>query len=385
MNEWPARFAFLLLVWLCAACAAPPEPMVDAGMEPALDSDEAGLWMRVERSEEALRTSGKVVDDPVLHAYVNGIVCRLSPEFCEDIRVYIVRQAGFNASMAPNGAMYVWTGLLLRVQNEAQLATVLGHELAHYQQRHSLARWRDIRAKTTGLIFFQLAVAVAGIPLAGDLAALGVYGSILAFSREHEREADDLGFEMMANAGYDPEEASKVWVLLIEEKEASDDEETFIFFSTHPASEERSKTLAEMAKAVDGGERLIARERFLKVTAHHRPTWMRDELRQRDYERIEVLIQRRLKRQDNKGELQFFLGELHRMRGEDDDDSKAVEAYETALQLGGAPPEAHRSLALTYWSLDRPEEARLAFENYLAADPEAEDRLMIESYIEQLR
>ena len=119
--------------------------------------------------------------------------------------------------MMAKGTMQVWTGLLLRVQNEAQLAAVLGHELTHYLRRHTLQRWRDIRAKTDALIFFQLATAVAGVGIVGTVATLATIGSIKAFSRDMEREADSLGFEIMTKAGYDPREMPKIWEMMIAE------------------------------------------------------------------------------------------------------------------------------------------------------------------------
>ena len=72
------------------------------------------------------------VRDPVLNAYVRKVLCRtIGDAHCAPIRLYIIRTSQFNASMAPNGMMQVWTGLLLRMDNEAQLATVLGHEMGH--------------------------------------------------------------------------------------------------------------------------------------------------------------------------------------------------------------------------------------------------------------
>jgi predicted Zn-dependent protease len=66
------------------------------------------------------------VRDPALNAYVRSVLCKVTDDYCRDVRVYIVDVPYFNASMAPNGAMMVWTGTLLRVRNEAQLALVLG-------------------------------------------------------------------------------------------------------------------------------------------------------------------------------------------------------------------------------------------------------------------
>ncbi|MCH8926969.1 MAG: M48 family metalloprotease, partial [Proteobacteria bacterium] len=313
------------------------------------------------------------------------ILCRLVEDYCGDIRFYIVRHPYFNASMGPNGAMQIWTGLLLRVQNEAQLAAVLGHELTHYLRRHTLQRWRDIRAKTDALIFFQLATAVAGVGIVGTFAQLAALGSIQAFTRDMEREADRVGFEMMTGASYDPNAAPKIWEMMIAEKEASNLPKGSIFFASHPTSEERQETIAKMAAEYDSDTAKLGRERFVEMTARYRGDWLRDELRQRDFGSLQVVLDYLMEAGANPGELHYFQGELHRLRGEEEegDEAKAVEAYKTAIDTGAAPPEAHRALGLVYWSAGRKDEARGAFEAYIEVAPEAEDRAMVEYYLQQ--
>ena len=147
MRSARAVPALAFLCFFITACATGPIEDVKPGDRPALNTDEAGFWMVTDRVEEKLRTSGRVVEDPEVNAYVRGILCRLTPEHCANIRLYIVRTPNFNASMMPNGAMQVWTGAILRTRNEAQLAYVIGHEVAHYLRRHTVQRWRDARAK----------------------------------------------------------------------------------------------------------------------------------------------------------------------------------------------------------------------------------------------
>ena len=375
----------VLIPLLAAACATEPLQDLEPGERPAIETDEAGLWMQSDRLEERARTSGKVVRDPELNAYLRGILCKLAAGHCNEIRLYVIRHANFNASMAPNGAMFVWTGLMLRTENEAQLAYVLGHELAHYLSRHTVQRWRDIRATTDALVFFQIATAVVGLGLVGTVAQFAALGSIMSFSRDQERESDDLGLKMLRNAGYDPREAAKIWDLLILEKEVAEDPKKLIFFSTHPAAEERSETLAKMAEDFDGGAATLGREPFVAVTSRFRGQWLLDELRQRDYGRMEVLLGHMLESGPAPAELHFFRGESFRLRGEEEDNELAVAAYEDALELESPPPETYRSLGLVYWEMERPGDARSAFESYLRENPAAEDRAMIESYIQQIK
>ena len=216
-----ATFATLLIAGACASTA--PVPDIQPGQRPALESDEAGFWMAFEEYEEDLRASGVIVRDPALNRYVTGIICGLVADHCQDIRVYIVRHPGFNASMGPNGTMQVFTGLMLRAENEAQLAYVLGHELGHYIRRHTLTRMRDVRNKTDAAAVFGMAGAmVVGVPVVGVVSGGIASASISAFGRDQEREADAIGFEMFRKAGYDSTQAARIWELLIAEAEAGD-------------------------------------------------------------------------------------------------------------------------------------------------------------------
>ena len=217
MNPCRRCLALAMAMLLAAGCATQPVVDVKPGEQPSLDTAEAGFWMQMDRIERSVRTSGRVVRDPGLNAYLREIFCDLSPDYCDDIRLYIVRSPGFNATMMANGTMQLWTGMLLRVQNEAQLSAVLGHELTHYLRRHTLQKWRDIRAKTDALVFFQFATAVVGLGIVGIVALIGTLGSIQSFNRDQEREADRVGFEMMDGAGYAPEEAPRIWDTLVAE------------------------------------------------------------------------------------------------------------------------------------------------------------------------
>jgi hypothetical protein len=386
MNPSRRYLALAMATVFAAGCVTQPVVDIKPGEQPPLETEEAGFWMQMDRLEQSVRTSGRVVRDPELNAYLRLIFCDLSPDYCNDIRLYVVRAPGFNATVMANGTMQLWTGMLLRVQNEAQLAAVLGHELTHYLRRHTLQKWRDIRAKTDAMVFFQFATAVVGLGVVGLMAQFATLGSIQAFNRDQEREADRFGFEMMAGAGYEPEAAPRIWDALIAEKEASSRPKGSIFFASHPASEERRETLTEMAAEYKTVAAELGRERFVAMTAGFRGEWLRDELRQRDFGAMQIVLDRLMEAGANPGELYYFQGELHRLRAqaEEADADKALMAYEKAIELGGAPPEVHRALGLIHWSARREAQAKLAFETYLSAVADAPDRAMIEHYLEQM-
>jgi predicted Zn-dependent protease len=373
---------------LLAACAGAPEPLADLqpGERPEISSDEAGLWMQMDMVENKLKTSGHVVDDPKLNAYIRSVTCRLSPEYCKHLRLFIVQTPHFNASMSPNGTMQVWTGTLLRVQNEAQLAYILGHEMAHYIRRHSVQKWRSIRRKSDGMAFFTVTTRMAGLGFVGDLADLASMASVMAFSRDHERESDDIGFDLMVGAGYAAAEAPKTWQALLAESNADGEEKEkpSVFFASHPAIEERVGTL-QAKTAAHAGQGEAGRKPYVNAVKRFRRDWLRDELRKRDFAGTRVVLANLAAAGHPAGDIRFFEGELYRLRGDDGDLKEAIAAYRAAIKAKGAPAEAHRSLGLAYWKTNQPKPARKSFRRYLAAAPKAEDRAMIQSYIEQLK
>lgn len=362
---------------------------IKPGERPPIETDEAGYWMVMDQAEEKLKTSGHLVRDRRLQAYLEGVVARLVPEYSQDIRIYLARVPHFNASMAPNGAMQIWTGLLLRVENEAQLAAIIGHELGHYLRRHTLQRMRDVIDKTGALVFVQLATAVAGIAPVGDLIQLGTIGSIQAFSREQEREADGYGIALMTRAGYDPREAAKVWERLIAEQEADKDRhKPFMFLATHPAAEERYAALQEL------GEEIVARRQegfqlgeatYLQTVAPYRRDYLRDDLNLRNYDRSEKLLQMLMENKRNQGELRYFSGELYRLRGQEGDTERALAEYEKATRAGTPPPDVYRAMGLLYSRAGKKQEAIEAFETYLQTSSECTDRKMIQYLIEEMK
>ncbi|WP_425407076.1 M48 family metalloprotease [Hwanghaeella sp.] len=356
---------------------------LNPGERPDLSSDEAGIWMMMDRAERKLATSGRVINDPALKDYVGKMVCDLAGDYCGDIRVYIVRKPEFNATMAPNGTMSVYSGLLLRARNEAQLATVLGHEIGHYLRRHSYQQMKDRIDKTNGLVFFRVFTAALGVPVVGDIAALGTIGSIASFGRDHEREADGYGILLMARAGYSPHEAAKIWENLNAELGDEKRSQSF-FYSTHPETSERQAMLRQLADEVpvaggDGGT--IGTEAYRDALSPHWRELLADEVAKRDYGRTERLFDSLIADGFRAGAVYYYKGEMYRQRGEEGDEDLALAAYHAATQFADAPPELFKARGQIFQRKGLKAEARASYEEYVRLSPDAADRKMIEFMI----
>ncbi len=151
------------------------------------DKDERGLWMEMDEAERDLKASPAVIRDPGLNAYVREVLCRTAgQDECRNVRLYLVRTPYFNANMAPQRGCRSGRGLLLRVENEAQLSAILGHEYTHFRNRHSVQLFREAKEKSNAAAW----LAFTGV---GLIASIGLIGSLYKFSRDMEREADRAG------------------------------------------------------------------------------------------------------------------------------------------------------------------------------------------------
>jgi beta-barrel assembly-enhancing protease len=363
---------------LIAAEVPPPAP-VSAGYQPS-DKDERGLWMQAQEYERNLGNSSFVMRDPELNAYVRKILCRTIGESnCADIRVYIIRTPYFNASMAPNGVLEIWSGLLLRLQNEAQLAAVLDHEYGHYQQRHSLQLFRNARNKSGAAVWFSM------FGLAGQLVSLGMISSVFQFSREMETQADSLSVDFMAHGHYDPRAAVAVWENLRAEMDAtaaarnqkSRKNQTGGIFATHPPTLERVANLKSLAdKLPSGDNRELGREAYIHAIQPYWASLIDDQIKLNDFGASEFLLAQ-LAQEGWSSRLLLARAELYRSRGTEKDLTAAAGFYRDAMALPDAAPEVWRGLGIALLRSGKTEEGQAMLKEYLSRRPDCPDRTMI--------
>ncbi|MBY8824984.1 M48 family metallopeptidase [Sphingomonas colocasiae] len=375
------------LTWNHAvAQVAPPPPPYQGAYQPQ-GVDEIGLWREDDESERALAASRLVINDEKLTAYLRKVLCdAVGTDRCGSARIYVLREPTFNATMTPNGTMRIFSGILLRIQNEAELAAVMGHEFGHFEKRHGLTRFKSTRR---GYDFLAWGGLLAGMsPSYNTRQAyrnleITVYGSLFRYGRDNEREADLLGLGYLNRSRLRPQAASAIWQNLMGEIEASartkglqkPNFDAIAFTASHPPNAERAATLAALA-APDGDGRDDGASRYREALAPWLPMFLDDQIKLNDFGASEYIIAN-LAKQGWTADLWLARGELYRTRGNQRDLANAVEFYAKAVELDGTKAPAFRGLGLSLIKLGKPSDGKAALRKYLELDPTASDAKMI--------
>lgn len=387
-----ARVAVAAAALASSATAYAAEPIPEFrphNMRPDIHTDEGGLWATSDEVEQQIKASAELDQDAQLTGYVREVACKVASDYCSEIRVYILDLPYFNAAMAPNGCMQVWSGLLLRVDNEAQLAFALGHETTHFVRNHSILAWRKAKAQTSVAMVVSLVAGGAGASILGSLVYLGIAASLFSFTREEEADADRYGLQRAQEAGYDAGEGVNVFRGLQAEVAASDfdkvrkeDAHTSIF-DDHPNTAVRLAAVQEQVKTMPQGGK-VEKERYRAMIRPHLGDWLKDDLRRKDFGESLHLIDHLLEQGEDLGVLQFYKGEAYRLRRKDGDLELAQAAYTLAIAQPDAPATAWRQLADVEQSLGHADKAKADFESYLAKAPDADDRWLVEASLKKL-
>jgi beta-barrel assembly-enhancing protease len=328
--------------------------LIGPGYRPT-DRDEIGLWQQMGRVEEEVAGSNILIKDPALISYLQDLIGDVGGPAAKDMRIYLARIPEFNAVMFPSGFAVIFTGLLLRMRNEAQLAGVIAHESGHFLRRHMIRMWRDMRLKSDlfsiGAMIAGVAGGAAGVNT-GDITQLAQLGTILSlfkYNRTMEAEADAMGARLLAEQGYPAVEMANTWEQLIGEMDASAlhrrkrRDRGRSLFATHPSPEARMTDLKISAAEVTiPGRRYDSRRaRYLQAISPIRQMLLDDQVKLNDPGASQYLIET-LARDGWNGLLRFYEAEIWRLRNRQGDAQRAAQGYAIAVAYPDAPPDAWR-------------------------------------------
>ncbi|MDD1750531.1 MAG: M48 family metalloprotease [Methanothrix sp.] len=375
---------FLLSCIVLGGCAT--TSLAPISKDTVLEEDEKRLWKRASEEQHDLDRSGLLYKDEALERYVNDVARKIQPPEIYAVipfKVKVIKNPYLNAFALPNGAVYVHTGILARMDNEAQLATLLAHEMTHATNRHSVISFRGVKNKSA--VVASLQGTIGAVPLVGDmvtsLGALGATSSVYGHSRELESEADTVGLRLMVQAGYDPREAPKLFLHMKKELEEEKITEPF-FFGTHPRLEDRVDNFESLLKKQYVGQKgILNRETFLKKTQKMILDNAQLDLKAGRFSVAQRGIEKYLTAKPNDAHAYYLLGEVSRQRGEKGDMEKAKEHYQKAASLDSSYCEPNKGIGMIYLKQGNEKLAVKYFKTYLSLAPDASDRKYIEEYI----
>jgi predicted Zn-dependent protease len=424
-----ALATLLLVSASCVSTQLPPISSQGSSFQPL--PDEQALWEESRDEETKLLEKVYLYEDPLLDAYLEDVVARLNPSGMAAnpairYRVRVVEDPTLNAFAYPHGSIYVHTGLLARMENEDELATVLGHEMTHVENRHMLRYHRAAHNKQVGLSVAAVAAAVvlevaeidaldagdwgkaAVIDVMGDLIVglglqLAFLASVNGYGRGLEYEADEGGFGKMAASGYDLGQAPKVYEALLNDHGEQKKAEAF-FFGSHPRLSERiqntklylskhpgpapaTATLADEASRKEREDEFNRRIRpVVRDDAGLNISMGRLALAENELDKVLVWMPKDPEAQFQRGRLRLAQAaatnkspeDQRRLRGD------AEDSFRKAVELDPARPTAHRELGLLLYQREKLAEACVQFKKYTKLAPDADDAGVIHDYVREM-
>ena len=162
----------------------------------------------------------------------------------------VIESDDVNAFCLPGGKVFFYTGILALMENDDQIATVMGHEIAHALARHGAERMSMQMVSQAGAQILAVALEIPAQYQGLYQQAYGIgtqVGVLLPYSRKHEHEADQIGVYLMWKAGYDPNEAVRFWEKMKAKSEGKAPPE---FLSTHPSDQSRIDAIKAFIKSL---------------------------------------------------------------------------------------------------------------------------------------
>jgi tetratricopeptide (TPR) repeat protein len=377
--------------------------------------------------EGRFQDRGYVYEDKDLDEMVGRLGRSLAPAPTDDYlryRFHVLRDAEPGAFTLPDGQIYVNTGLLAVLDNEAQIAGVLAHEIQHAAGHHGILSYRSARRK--------LITSMALGPFTLGVGDYFLMRSIMGYSRDLEEEADRRAATRLVRAGFDPSEMPRLFEILLRDPEGERPERPRSKWSSHPELEARIAYTREMLPGLlagrDPGSLQVNAQGYRRRVVRASLDTVTD-LVDADYPRSALSLARRLVGENPRNaaprralaDAYLALGSRASLEGEEAPTNKekvralrarawytrseregqrletpdgratqkanlekARQAYLEALAIDPDCAEAHRGLGYVYTNLSRPKDGGREFVAYLKARPDAPDRRAILNELEAI-
>jgi predicted Zn-dependent protease len=376
-----SRRLLLAAALAAAGCVVPRAsrlpPLTSATV--TMERDERLLRKDAAEMDERARKSGAVRADPALEQYLLGLVRKLTPRAAQprlEQRVRVIDSPSLTAFTVADGGIYVSTGLLARLETEAQLAVVLAHEIVHAVNRHAVVTYRTYKRGA--------AMAVTGLPF--SLGESGVMAAVSGYSRDLEREADEEGLALVDAAGWDVTQAKRPFEHLAAWVKEEKLKEPYVY-ATHPRLQERMESydelLATRFKGRTAGE--SGGDRYRAATAHAALAAARLDLAAGRFGAAVRGARAYLTFGPRPADAHALLGDIARQARAEGSEETALGHYRQAVSMDPGCAEAQRGLGFALSKRGDRDGALRALEAYLRLRPAAVDRKWVEGELANLR
>ena len=403
---WTKSFGILVVCFatLLGGCATPNVPALTAANNDfGQSADEKQLLSQARNFHDELNRKGMLLEAPALLRYMDSVARPLVPRGITGVHFtfHVLRSPIVNAFALPDGNIYLSVGLLARLENEAELAQVLGHEIAHVVLRHALKGYQTNRSQI-------VAAHIADLFLFGTaIAYLPYIASVASYSRDQEEEADRFGIGALADSGYNLEEGIRLFALLDEVKKAESIEGSW--YSSHPSNKERAAVLTKLVQSgsvISPQPGKTGEDNYKIFAVQLLEENIRLKLNARQYELAVDAAKRGLSAKKDSPWFYYYQGEAYRNMAEDpkgaarehawiygktyndtliadfekrkpEFNDAAERAYRQALSLDGKLAVAERGLGLLYLRNGNLPAAREKLTAYLAQQAAIADRQYI--------
>jgi len=390
----------ILLLAAAAASGAKIKPAYESATLPE-ETDESQLWERASAHENRLRNAGTIFHDRHMESYIESVAERMLGDSIDHLGISVdfvlVSEPTLSAWAYPYGTIGLHTGLLVRMDNEAEFGAILAHEISHFLQRHTYREMLDGGKQSAVGKGFGL---LAGLALAKETGSLdkGVMDfagnlwenlATSGYSKKNEYVADEEGLELMARAGL-PIDAAIPSFQALAENSAYGAGDPRKMWSSHPRLEDRIKNLRKEIKRAKRKKGFVAAAppdplAYYRGIAPALIMNARMDMDERQYQRARDALEKYLMVYPDDPEAHYLLGETHRRSNPQGPDFAASEAaYNQALQHDSAFALAHKELGMLHRVQHQNDAAKRAFEQYLENSENAPDAGIIRAYLEGL-
>lgn len=400
MKTRSLLFGLFAVLIVTAAHAAKIVPAYDAPSLP-IEQDEKDLWERASSHENRLRNAGTIFHDRHMEQYIEELASRMLGDSIDHLGITIdfvlVEEPTLSAWAYPYGTIGLHTGLLVRMDNEAQFGAILAHEISHFLQRHTYREMLDgdKQSKMGKGLGFLAGLAMAKETGTFDKGVMDFAGNLWenlatsGYSKKNEYVADEEGLELMARANLPIDEAIPAFQALGENSAygAGDPRK---MWSSHPRLEDRIRNLQkEIKKAKRKKTYVVADDpdalSYFRGIAPALIMNARMDIGERQYVRAREALEKYLMVHPDDPEAHYLMGETHRRANPMGPDFTASQAaYETALEHDSAFALALKELGMTRRIQRDNAAAKAAFEQYLTYAEDAADAGIIRGYLESL-